>query len=159
MPVAKRRRPKPLLVGEQNPYGDDPYFALYPAPDGCSGHRLCCLILGMRRADYLREFDRTNLCAGPWDERAAGTKAVDLIRTRIGDCRLILLGSKVCRAFGVPFVPFTVADDILLRLPHPSGRCRTWSEVNAFGRARAAVIRFAPEIAHLIETASVEGDE
>jgi hypothetical protein len=54
---------KPLLVGEVNPYGGDPYYALYPAPDGCSGHRLCYLILGMRREDYLESFERINLVA------------------------------------------------------------------------------------------------
>jgi hypothetical protein len=40
---------KIVLVGESNPYGADPYYALYPAPDGSAGHRLCCLVLGMTR--------------------------------------------------------------------------------------------------------------
>jgi hypothetical protein len=30
---------KPLLVGESNPYGGDPAFALYPSPPGCAGLR------------------------------------------------------------------------------------------------------------------------
>lgn len=32
MPMSKRNRP--VLVGEQNLYGSDPHFALYPSPDG-----------------------------------------------------------------------------------------------------------------------------
>ncbi len=137
---------KPVLIGESNPYGADPHFALYPVPDGCSGHRLCCLVLGMHRTRYLDAFDRVNLCAGEWNLRQARATAVELIQERMGEARLILLGAKVCAAFGVAFVPFTVADGILLRLPHPSGLCRLWAEPGAFLRAREAVAMFAPEV-------------
>lgn len=140
---------KPLLVGEANPYGGDPDFALYPAPDGCSGHRLCTLILKMRRADYLREFERVNLCPYKWYMREARERAADL-RTWRGP--LILLGAKVAWAFGFdPFVPFTISDGgKTLVLPHPSGLCRTWNEPNAFVRARELVAKVVPSIAHLL---------
>ena len=49
---------KPTLVGESNPYGGNDDYALYPAPNGCSGHRLCLLILGMDPEDYLEAFER-----------------------------------------------------------------------------------------------------
>ncbi len=137
---------KPLLVGESNPYGADPYYALYPAPDGCSGHRLCCLILGMSRKSYLEAFDRVNLCDGPWSLPEARERAVQILTERIGECKLILCGQKVCTAFGVPFAPFTVADEIMLRLPHPSGLCRLWGEAGAFQRARDAVAAFVPHL-------------
>ena len=45
---------KVVLVGEQNPYGPDPEFALYPAPEGSSGHRLCCQILMSSEISGLR---------------------------------------------------------------------------------------------------------
>lgn len=151
MPVSPRTRVrKPVLVGESNPYGSDPYFALYPAPDGCSGHRLCCRILGMHRAAYMEAFDRVNLCDGPWSMPRARQAAMSLIGKCAGYCKLILLGSKVAAAFGVPFVPFTAVDEVLLRLPHPSGLCRMWSEEGAVDRARAAVAAFVPEVAHLL---------
>lgn len=145
---------KPLLVGEQNPYGGDPQFALYPAPEGCSGHRLCCLVLKMRRTDYLREFERVNLCDGGWNMREARVRARKL---RAWGAPVVLLGAKVARAFEFhPFRPFTVLDDgKVLVLPHPSGLCRTWNESGAFERARALVTSVAPGVAHLIG-ASIE---
>lgn len=143
------RPQKPLLVGEQNPYGGDPYFALYPAPDGCSGHRLCCLILGMRRVDYLRSFERRNLCDGPWNMELARCRAQEL---RTWKAPIILLGSKVARAFEFdPFEPFTVADGgKTLILPHPSGRCQLWNQKNAVSRARVMVAEMVPSVAHLL---------
>jgi hypothetical protein len=139
---------KPLIVGEWNPYPDkDDAFALYPSPEGCSGHRLCCLILGMRRATYLESFDRCNLVNGEkWTMKAARAKATELAEKRP---RVILLGSKVCSAFGVPFKPFEVAESPLkfaIVLPHPSGLCRLWNLDNAFAKARDAVAAFVPEV-------------
>ncbi len=127
---------KPLLVGESNPYGSDPCYALYPAPDGCSGHRLAVLILGMSRQSYLESFDRINLVSGPWRIREARESASTLIGRR-----LILLGAKVCSAFGVAFTPFMVGDAGLV-LPHPSGLNRMWQEKGSVERARKAVRLF-----------------
>ena len=136
---------KVTLVGESNPYGGDDYYALYPAPDGCSGHRLCCLILGMDPDDYLEAFGRVNLVRGGWSVRAAREAAARL------DGRLILLGSKVCAAFGLEFKPFHVAPSRpALVLPHPSGLCRLWQQPGAVECARRAVSSFCPEIAHLL---------
>ena len=55
----------------------------------------------------------------------------------------MLLGAKVCSAFEVGFVPFTV---VQLRcgpgaiIPHPSGRNPVWGDPGAFGRARAVLV-------------------
>jgi hypothetical protein len=132
MPESQR----PLIVGESNPYGSDPYYALYPDPDGCAGHRLCCKILGISKPAYLNTFDRVNLCDGPWRIREARTKASTL-RGR----QLILLGSKVCSAFGLPFEPWTLVGDVApwVILPHPSGLCRMWSMKNSISMARQCV--------------------
>lgn len=147
MPVSPKSRLRPLIVGESNPYGGDPYFALYPAPDGCSGHRLCCLILGMRRASYLASFDRCNLCDGPWSGAVASDRARQLLAGAVP--RFILLGSKVCFAFGVPYRPFTRVGACVI-LPHPSGRCRRWDVPGAVAEARACVRSAVPDVAHLI---------
>lgn len=126
------------LVGEANPYGRDPYFALYPVPDGCSGHRLCCLILGMSRSDYLSTFDRVNLCNRQWDTKEAAARALTL-----GGRKCILLGSKVARAFEIPFRPFTLfRRDTVLVLPHPSGLCRLWNVPGNIDLARRLVEEF-----------------
>ncbi len=140
---------KVLIVGESNPFGGGDEFALYPAPDGCSGHRLCCLILGMRQDDYLEAFDRCNLVQGKWSIVAARKKAESL-RNR----RVILCGSRVCAAFGVPFQPLLplMAAEYLdtLILPHPSGRNLIWNQDGIMEDVRTLVSSFAPEVAHLI---------
>src|SRR6185369_847576 len=119
------------IVGESNPYGADPYYALYPAPDGCSGHRLCCLILGMHRHTYLDTFERVNLCEGRWSMKDARAKAQSLWPHK---GKFILLGVKVARAWEVnPWEPFIQIDGgTTLLLPHPSGLCRLWQEPGAF---------------------------
>lgn len=140
---------KPVIVGELNPYGGSDKFALYPSPDGCSGHRLCCLILGMSRRSYLESFERANLCSGKWSVPAARKRAQELVDNHQ---RLILCGSKVSAAFGVPFLPF-VRRSTWLVLPHPSGRNLLWNEPRIFEKARAAVMSLAPELVGVIGSA------
>lgn len=146
---------KPLLVGESNPYGGNESFALYPAPGGCSGHRLCCLILGMHRKDYLEAFDRCNLCRGKWSLPKASERVESLYGER---CEFILCGAKVAAAFDVPFIPFSrPRDGTLLILPHPSGINRLWHQPGIIERARLAVAEFAPDVAPLIGRAVEAG--
>lgn len=160
---------KPLLVGENNPYGPDPHFALYPLPPQSAGGRLCRTILGLSRADYLTIFDRRNLLSQPkWSIRNARASA-DLIRRMVekrelGD-HIILLGTKVAAAFEIPYEPFKMfqtgrssfwSSDPFKRnvhflvLPHPSGRCRAWNDPAAIGRARDAVRAFVPELKEIL---------
>lgn len=136
---------KIVLVGEANPYGGDPKFALYPAPERSAGGRLCSLILGMRTGEYLRAFDRVNLCPSTWSIGVARLSAKGL-KGRYA----VLFGAKVCSAFDVPFDPYesqypaTVqGGGGLLILPHPSGLCRLWNEAGAYDRARRAILEFA----------------
>jgi hypothetical protein len=142
-----------IIVGEINPCGGDDYYALYPAPDGCSGHRLACLILGMTRKAYLESFERANLCAGKWALPAARRRAQEL--RSLPAARFILCGAKVCAAWGTPFVPFEIAaGGTTLVLPHPSGRNLMWSEPGAIARARAAATLLVPELAPLLGVAA-----
>jgi hypothetical protein len=140
---------KPLLVGELNPYGADPKFALYPFPRGAAGDRLCRLIMGLSGGEYMARFDRVNLCAGRWSVRDARAMANRLSREAEERPAIVLLGRKVSDAFGIEYEPFTVKRGreragawrtTVVVLPHPSGLCRTWNETGAIDRARAALV-------------------
>lgn len=131
---------RPVLVGELNPYGPDPGYALWPDPPGCAGWRLCHKVLGMGERQYLRTFDRVNLCTGRWCDASALAAATEvLLRTRY----VVALGAKVARAFQLSFDPFAVREIApywtVVTLPHPSGRCRIWNDVGSYQRARDAV--------------------
>lgn len=136
---------RPLLVGELNPYGGDPSVALYPLPPHASGGRLQ-RILGLSTTQYLRLFDRANLCVGAWDlaeaRASAGQILADPTRTH-----LVLLGAKVSRVFCGVFEPFTLRatpgrpGQLVATLPHPSGLSRAWNEPGAELRARELLAR------------------
>lgn len=145
---------RPLLIGEANPYGGDPYFALYPEPAGCAGDRLCHLVLGFEYAkSYLDLFDRVNLCPRDWNAKEARGNAVRL--ASVPAFQAVLLGRKVATAFDLEDVPpFTIvtcdrparvrtADSPsrgwTIVLPHPSGLCLEWNKPGAFERARELV--------------------
>ena len=134
---------KPLLVGEANPHSENPRRALAPLPRGAAGDRLRA-ILGMTDREYMRAFVRTNVCRGPWDERQAKLNAGALLLGPFHPGPYILLGRKVCAAFGVPYLPFKrqrygSRPWEFLVLPHPSGRCRAWNDPRATTRTRRVV--------------------
>lgn len=134
---------KPLLIGESNPYGSNPEYALYPLPERAAGGRLV-KILGLSAREYLRWFDRRNLCRGPWSLTVARVEADQILRIG-GYERIVLLGAKVSKAFGVDYLPFTSAwkqRSQLLILPHPSGLNRKWNEPGSEERARALLREF-----------------
>jgi hypothetical protein len=131
---------KPLFIGELNPYGADPEFALYPSPPGCSGDRLCRVVLGLDPDEYLERFARTNLCAGKWSLPAARARAREIkIAMSRGDFSVVvLLGAKVAAAWGVKFLPFVMTRRALV-LPHPSGRNTRWNSPGEVAMARQAL--------------------
>lgn len=148
--------PKPWLIGESNPYqapGADPEhrFDLYPLPPNASGGRLCRLVLGMEQTTYLRAFVRRDLLEGKWSVPKARVAASALWRES-GAAPLVLLGAKVCEAFGLPYQPFTAVSRAAMELlphrglrtivviPHPSGLNRAWHEPGAYQRARNLVL-------------------
>lgn len=138
-------RRRPLLVGELNPYGVDPAMALYPLPLWASGHRLQ-LKLGLSMREYLRAFDRVNLCTGSWSAPVARHLAAGLMADgRHRD--FVLLGARVAKAFGLEFRPFTRelrGGQWFVLLPHPSGRSRGWNPVDAGELARALLGEHLP---------------
>lgn len=136
-----------LIVGESNPYGDDPEFALYPLPEYASGGRLA-RILGLSRTEYLRRHDRVNLCTGTWSIKAAEQRALALHAERPAGTGIVLCGAKVALAFRragaytpAEFLPLSRAEHggrHYLVLPHPSGLCRAWGVPGTVEAARAA---------------------
>lgn len=146
--------PRPILVGESNPYsGADPEFALYPEPAYSAGGRLCRLVLGLEPRQYLRRYDRRNLCGDKWRIVEAREAALAIreeleakaLKEPFGQHRgvAVLLGTKVCQAFGVDFRPFSVMAMVgawrAVIIPHPSGLSRAWNDPGAFERARAVL--------------------
>ena len=146
-----------FLIGEHNPYGADPRYALFPAPARSAGARLC-RVLGMTRAGYIARFERRNLLTGPSPERdvfrwsvSKAREAASAIRRGMGegDCA-VLLGARVAAAFGAPFKPcegwtccYTGSagpgEVLYLTIPHPSGRSLLWNEQGMADRVRLAV--------------------
>lgn len=121
-------------MGELNPYGADPTYALYPYPVNSAGGRLCRRVLGLEPREYLRRYRRVNLCARRWSLAEARAAAAALEERGV----TVLLGAKVCAAFRVEYLPFSVQGGRVV-LPHPSGRCRAWNEPGAYGAARAVL--------------------
>lgn len=142
---------RPLLVGESNPYGRDPRYALFPLPLGSVGARLCRTVLDLEIGQYLKLFDRANLLElgrdGKWKVREAELAARGLLLMREVS-PLVLLGTRVANAFTAhdpaPYSSWTFTDERdrewrALYLPHPSGRSRAWNVEGAFERARLLV--------------------
>lgn len=129
---------KPLFVGELNPYGSSPQYALLPYPKNSTGWRLCYKILGIEWGEYVDNFGRVNLCSGKWDKVTAAIVASTI---KWGDepYLIVLLGSKVCNAFVFDYAPFSTMianGHMFVILPHPSGLCRAWNEKGAYAKAK-----------------------
>lgn len=140
---------KPILIGMNNPLSTRPGHELYPAPEGCTGHRLWRLLnarTDASRVQYLDTFERRNLVtAKEWDRLAARARAYEMWQELKGTGRtIVLLGNSVRESFdyiargdfsvlgadstGLPplLVHPQVAGGCTWRqIPHPSGR-NTW---------------------------------
>ena len=156
------RLPRVLLVGEANPYGGDPSYALFPRPKNCAGWNLCYRILGISDHDYLRLFERRNLCHRYWTVTGGDVG----MRKIISESRLpvfVLFGRKVATAWAracghCVYKPFAIENGprqpAVLFLPHPSGRCRAWNRPGAYQRARIALLEIAPWLAPYVKVVS-----
>ena len=142
-----------LLIGENNPYGSEPAFALYCYPPGCAGYRLR-RIFGLPQHQYLA-LHRKNLCDGDWSKEQAKTRARELLSPQSPWNVMVLLGRKVTEMFekvaldDVPLVAFSTrvcSGMTLISLPHPSGRNTIWNNPKMPARARAILRELAPEL-------------
>jgi len=114
-----------------NPVSSDPAHALYPHPEGCTGHRLYEMlrsrIPGVKRHDYLSAFDRRNVVPYKrFDKTMAVEGAHILEREFYGSGRtIVLLGADTVAAFGIPRLlvhPQIIGGSTWRQIPHPSGR-------------------------------------
>lgn len=143
-----------LLLGETNPYGPDPEFALYCEPPGCSGHRLR-LILGLPEEAYLA-LHRKNLCDGAWSQKMAQARAHELLSPQAPWQVIVLLGRKVAQTFvktalnDEPLEAFSTRrccpGMTLVSLPHPSGQNAGLWPPRARDRARQILCELVPEV-------------
>jgi hypothetical protein len=127
-----------VILGMNNPLSNDPKFALYPAPEGCAGHRLWRMAnarTGISRQSWVERTDRRNLCTGEWDKTGATIVARQL-REELWDTEhaVLCMGSQVAHLMHVveePLmwarsatrnVPHVDARRHFVKIPHPSGR-------------------------------------
>ena len=146
--------PPVLLLGEDNPYGSDPSFALYCSPIGCSGYRLR-RILGLPEHQYLG-LHRANLCDGTWSVPRAKARASELLVPLSPHPVIVMLGRKVSEAMRraamidqeiIPFATRACCPGItLLSLPHPSGRNAAMWNPQARYRARQILRDLVPTL-------------
>lgn len=133
---------KILLVGEMNPYGADPRYALYNQPENSAGGRLQRLIFGIDGRRWYLPMWRVNLCVGSFDFDKAERRAAELAEPAPWTT-IVLLGVKVATAFGR--VPVGGAS-VRLLIPHPSGRNASRWDAEAIQRTRQRLSEIAPEI-------------
>lgn len=141
-----------LLVGELNPYGADPRYALYNEPPNSAGGRLQRLVFGIEGRRWYLPMWRVNLCVGSFDREEAKRRALELL----GEApwtTVVLLGRQVQRAFGVTSADGFVAvpaltgpERRLLGIPHPSGRNPLYGDRANVEQARAMMRAAAPEV-------------
>lgn len=142
-----------LLLGESNPYGSNPEWALYCHPPGCAGFRLR-RILGLSEDQYLA-LHRKNLCDGDWSKDQAKARAGELLAPEAPWRVIVLLGRKVTETFekvalDAPLIPFSTRaccpGMTLVSLPHPSGRNAASWNPKLQERARQILRDLAPEL-------------
>lgn len=87
-----------------NPISTMPGHELYPAPEGCTGHRLWTLLharTGAFRQQYMDTFERRNLVqAYVFDKARAWARAYEIVcELRDSGRIVVLLGGEVRKAF------------------------------------------------------------
>ena len=99
-----------VIIGMNNPYGQRPDMALYPAPERCAGWNLWRMLAdaGARRGyeihrkHYIDAFDRRNVLSAPqWSRAEARRAAEDLLPTLAGR-RVIVLGAETADVLRLP---------------------------------------------------------
>lgn len=119
---------KPIILGMNNPLSLDPCHALYPEPEGCTGHRLWKMLekrTGATEEDYMEAFERRNLVAGLAWSRAAAHAAAPAFWEYAKGRTVLVLGSEVREVLGLTRMivhPIEVGGIVFRQLPHPSGR-------------------------------------
>lgn len=133
---------KPVIVGMNNPYSDDPKYALYPHPRASAGHRLFEMLrmAGARKGvevtslTYVDAFDRVNLLNETrWDPAKASRSAPETLKL-LRNRKVVLCGKSSAKILGIKRADFNLAlqyntswDFNYVVIPHPSGLCREYN--------------------------------
>lgn len=126
-----------------NPLSDDPGYALWPDPPGCTGHRLWQLTsarTGATPLDYTGTFGRMNLVVNQMWSMPAARQRWEEIGPELHKQHdiLLLLGDSVRRAVGGTMLPQIGRRGGVATLPHPSGLNRWYND--ALNRAVAEIL-------------------
>lgn len=117
-------------MGMNNPRSEDPDHALWPHPNGCTGHRLWQMLNSADPAvtveRYLLAFDRRNLLdSRTWNAgRARMAAGRFLMGVDYLGLEVLVLGDEVRRAFELPkkpLEPVQMYGATWWQVPHPSG--------------------------------------
>lgn len=135
-----------LLVGECPGVNTRSYLPLFPYPTNSAGGRLL-KYSAMTPGQYLGRLRRTNFYEHHqlrWPGlRSTNVRALELHEefAQGAQRRVVLLGSKVGRAFGFDaFWQMSEKDEVeYVVIPHPSGLSRVYNDPKARVAARAAV--------------------
>lgn len=134
-----------IFVGEHNPYGEHPEYAMYPVPAASSGGRLAVL-LGLN-PETIECSWRANLCPRGWLAAEALRRMRLLLAGPWG--RYVLCGSRVRGALlkardlapatksQAAVAAWTINGKRFLAIPHPSGRSRRWDDPGVRDATRA----------------------
>jgi hypothetical protein len=114
---------KPILLGLDNLRSGNSAFALWPAPNGCTGHRLWQMLNAVDPSrtdlDYIDDFDRRNVKDG-FDAAAAQGRTVVVLGDEVRKTLSAQLSAPIQKVLIHP----QVIDGVTWRLiPHASGRC------------------------------------
>ena len=128
-------RPRPALLGMNNPISSDQRLALWPAPEGCTGWRIWKMLnerTGATRSQYTKRFLRLNACSDRVWSRPSRERVAELL-TQLRGHEVVVFGESVRRALGIPkelMLPHRdeVHDITWRQLPHPSGRCLWYND-------------------------------
>lgn len=128
-----------VVVGMNNPLFEDPRRALWPQPDGCTGHRLWLMAAartGVTQEEWVDMTDRRNLCTGEWIFEAGRLQA-RMWTAELHTRTTVLLGSDVARCFpstgmlcqwARPIGTPPRAAPPWIHIPHPSGMNRWYND-------------------------------
>lgn len=132
-----------LFIGMNNPLSTNHEYALYPAPERCTGWRVWRMLTEhaeahgfdpIWKAEYVRNIERTNLVIGDWSVRAAreGWTRLRMERDDLsGYGAVLLLGAEVQRVvLGNTRYPILGQADVrkFWCIPHPSGLNRMYND-------------------------------
>lgn len=138
-----------VLLGESPSPGSNPMLPLWPGPRGTTGARFRELV-GLGPDTFLAWIERRNLIdktVDHWPAQDAITAAWAAIEAA-GPRPLIMLGARVTRAVAQavgrddtpePFQWFEAAGTAAIRIPHPSGLCRSYASSDTRRRAALAI--------------------